>query len=900
MSERAQKKETQKTVKKTATAKKAAPAAKKAPAKKAATTAKAPAKKAATAKTAASAAKAPAKKTTPAKKATTAVKKAAPAKKTAATAKKAAAKTQDRRKITVDPKANIHNITAQELHDMVAFQVKSCSGKSADKGTARDYWLALSRSIVEIMADDWEKTREKYAKVRQAHYLSAEFLVGRSMLNNLVNLGIYEQAVEAMKGFGINLTDLLEEETDAALGNGGLGRLAACFLDSCATLDLPVTGYGILYRYGLFRQTFENGFQREHPDSWMENGYPFVIPRYEDKIRVHFNDFDVWAIPCDMPITGYATHNVNRLRLWKCEPAQEFDFNLFNSQRFDDAVIERNRVNDIFRVLYPNDTSYDGKVLRVRQQYFFVSASLQDIVRNYKAVYGNDFSKFAELNSIQLNDTHPVIGIPELMRILVDENGVKWEDAWEIVRHTFAYTNHTIMAEALEKWDCNIFRFLFPRIFEIVEGINNQQRAQFFEMGMYSELVDRLSILSDGKVQMAWMAIYGSYSVNGVAALHTEILKRDTLKEWYEIYPEKFSNKTNGVTPRRWLRVCDQGLAALITDLLGNEDWVTDLDQLKKLEKYANDKKVMERFLKVKRDNKVALCNYLAKTKGIKVNPDSIFDVQIKRLHEYKRQLLNAIYALNLYDRIKENPKLDMPPVTVFFGAKAAPGYFRAKAIIKFINEIAKMIDNDPDMDGRLKVVFIENYNVSNGEKLFPAADISEQISTAGLEASGTGNMKFMMNGAVTLGTWDGANVEIAQSVGDDNVYIFGCRVEDMEATRAYYNPKWQYENIPGLKKVLDRLVDGTFSDEGTGMFQDLFNGLIYGSNWQPGDTYYVLGDFDDYRKTRDQAYKDYANRMAWAKKCWINICNSGKFSSDRTISEYAKGIWKIKAAKIK
>ncbi|MBR5425458.1 MAG: glycogen/starch/alpha-glucan phosphorylase, partial [Clostridiales bacterium] len=369
---------------------------------------------------------------------------------------------------------------------MVAFQVKSCSGKSADKGTARDYWLALSRSIVEIMADDWEKTREKYAKVRQAHYLSAEFLVGRSMLNNLVNLGIYEQAVEAMKGFGINLTDLLEEETDAALGNGGLGRLAACFLDSCATLDLPVTGYGILYRYGLFRQTFENGFQREHPDSWMENGYPFVIPRYEDKIRVHFNDFDVWAIPCDMPITGYATHNVNRLRLWKCEPAQEFDFNLFNSQRFDDAVIERNRVNDIFRVLYPNDTSYDGKVLRVRQQYFFVSASLQDIVRNYKAVYGNDFSKFAELNSIQLNDTHPVIGIPELMRILVDENGVKWEDAWEIVRHTFAYTNHTIMAEALEKWDCNIFRFLFPRIFEIVEGINNQQRAQFFEMGMYS------------------------------------------------------------------------------------------------------------------------------------------------------------------------------------------------------------------------------------------------------------------------------------------------------------------------------------------------------------------------------------------------------------------------------
>ncbi len=857
MSERAQKKETTKKVAtKASTAK---------------TTAKKPVAKA-------SATKKPAVKTTATK---TTTKKATPAKKPAV------------------PTNNIHNMTAKQIQDMVAFQVKSCSGKSADKGTARDYWLALSRTIVEIMADDWEQAREKYAEVRQAHYFSAEFLVGRSMLNNLVNLGIYEQTVEAMKAFGVNLTDLLEEETDAALGNGGLGRLAACFLDSCATMNLPVTGYGILYRYGLFRQTFENGFQMEHPDSWMENGYPFVIPRYEDKIRVHFNDFDVWAIPCDMPITGYNTHNVNRLRLWKCEPAQEFDFNLFNSQRFDDAVIERNRVNDIFRVLYPNDTSYDGKVLRVRQQYFFVSASLQDIVRKYKAVHGNDFSKFAKLNSIQLNDTHPVIGIPELMRILVDENGVKWEDAWEIVRHTFAYTNHTIMAEALEKWDCNIFRYLFPRIFEIVEGINNQQRAQFFELGMRSELVDRLSILSDGKVQMAWMAIYGSYSVNGVAALHTEILKRDTLKEWYEIYPEKFSNKTNGVTPRRWLRVCDQGLSALITELLGNEEWVTDLDQLKKLEKYAKDKKIMQRFLDIKRDNKVALCTHLEKTKGIKVNPDALFDVQIKRLHEYKRQLLNALYALNLYDRLKEDPNLDMPPVTVFFGAKAAPGYFRAKAIIKFINEIAKLIDSDPDMEGRLKVVFIENYNVSNGEKLFPAADISEQISTAGLEASGTGNMKFMMNGAVTLGTWDGANVEIAQSVGNDNIYIFGCRVEDMEATRAYYNPKWQYENIPGLKKALDRLVDGSFNDEGTGMFQDLFNGLIYGSNWQPGDTYYVLGDFDDYRKTRDQAYKDYQNRIEWAKKCWLNICNCGKFSSDRTIGEYAKEIWKIKPAKI-
>lgn len=790
-------------------------------------------------------------------------------------------------------------ISRDELREMIALQVRACSGKSSDRGTARDYWLALSRSIVEILADDWEKTRDTYDTVRQAHYFSAEFLEGRSMLNNLVNLGIYDEAKEAMADFGINLTDLLEEETDAALGNGGLGRLAACFLDSCATLDLPVTGYGILYRYGLFRQTFENGFQKEHPDSWMEKGYPFVVPRSEEKVKVHYNDFDVWAIPCDMPITGYGTHNVNRLRLWKSEPAQEFDFNLFNSQRFDDAVVERNRVNDIFRVLYPNDTSYDGKVLRVRQQYFFVSASLQDIVRRYKSVHGDDLSEFAKYNAIQLNDTHPVIGIPELMRIFVDENGIRWEDAWEIVKATFAYTNHTVMAEALEKWDISIFRFLFPRIFEIVEGINNQFRAEMFASGKYTELIDQLSPLSNGKVQMAWLAIYGSHSVNGVAALHTEILKKDTLRDWYAIYPEKFSNKTNGVTPRRWLRMCNPELSKLITELLGSDNWVTHLDDLAQLEKYASDDTIMQRFLDIKRQNKETLALHLHTTKNITIDADSVFDVQIKRLHEYKRQLLNALYVLNLYDRIKEDPSIDMPPVTVFFGAKAAPGYFRAKAIIKFINEIARLIDSDPEVRDRLRVVFIENYNVSNGEKLFPAADISEQISTAGLEASGTGNMKFMMNGAVTLGTWDGANVEIAESVGDDNVYIFGCRVEDMEATRGYYNPKWQYENIPGLKKTIDRLVDGSFDDQGTGMFRDLYNGLIVGSNWQPGDVYYVLGDFEDYRKTRDRVYKDYQNRLEWARKCWINICNSGKFSSDRTISEYASGIWEIEKVEI-
>jgi len=792
-----------------------------------------------------------------------------------------------------------NRVTPEVLREKMAGHIRADAGKAADRGTLWDYWSALSHTIVELIADDWETTRDEYNTVRQEHYFSAEFLVGRSMLNNLVNMGIYEQAKEAVGYFGINLTDLLEQEKDPGLGNGGLGRLAACFLDSCATMNLPVTGYGILYRYGLFRQAITNGFQKEIPDSWMESGYPFVVRREEERVKVHYNDIDVWAVPYDMPITGYGTSNVNRLRLWKPEPAQEFDFNLFNSQRFDDAVMERNRVNDIWRVLYPNDTSYDGKVLRVRQQYFFVSASLQDIVGRYKAVHGEDMADFAKFNSIQLNDTHPVIGIPELMRILVDENGVEWTAAWEIVRATYAYTNHTVMAEALEKWDIGIFQFLFPRIYQIIDGINMQFRNEMFALKCKTDYVDQLSPLGDGKVRMAWLAIYGSRSVNGVAALHTEILKKDTLKEWYELWPEKFSNKTNGVTPRRWLRTCNPELSGLITELLGSEGWVTDLEQLSGLAKYTADDSVMNRFLDIKRDSKQRLADHIYEKEGIILDADSVFDVQIKRLHEYKRQLLNALYVLNLYDRIKADPALAFPPVTVLFGAKAAPGYFRAKAIIKFINEIARLVNDDKDIKGRIKVVFVENYNVSNGERMFPAADISEQISTAGLEASGTGNMKFMMNGAVTLGTCDGANVEIAEAVSDENIYIFGCHVEDLDSTKKFYNPLWHYENIPGLKKAMNRLTDGTLDDGGTGMFKDLFNGLVYGSNWQPADTFFVLGDFVDYRATRDRVYMDYTDRLAWARKCWINICQSGRFSSDRTIQDYADGIWKIKPVKI-
>ena len=791
------------------------------------------------------------------------------------------------------------DITAEQIKNKMAEFVRADSGKSADRGTLWDYWSALSRAVVDLLADDWEKTRDTYDVVRQEHYFSAEFLVGRSMLNNLVNLGIYEKAQEAVAAYGVNLTDVLEQESDPGLGNGGLGRLAACFLDSCATMNLPVTGYGILYRYGLFRQQLAGGFQKEVPDSWMESGYPFVVRREDERVKVHYNDFDVWAVPYDMPITGYGTRNVNRLRLWKPEPAQEFDFNLFNSQRFDDAVIERNRVNDIWRVLYPNDTSYDGKVLRVRQQYFFVSASLQDIVRRYKIAHGTDMSHFAEFNSVQINDTHPAIGIPELMRILVDENGVEWTDAWKIVTSVFAYTNHTVMAEALEKWDAGIFQYLFPRIFQIIDGINIQFRNELLAQKLPLSLIDELSPMMDGRVRMAYLSIYGSRAVNGVAELHTEILKRDTLKEWYRLWPEKFSNKTNGVTPRRWLRSCNPELSALITELLGSDAWVTDLDRLSELTPYAKDDRVMERFLAIKRGSKQRLAEYIFAKEGVEIDAESVFDIQIKRLHEYKRQLLNILYVLDLYHRIKADPTISLPPVTVIFGAKAAPGYFRAKAIIKFITETARIINTDPDIDGRIKVVFIENYNVSNGERMFPAADISEQISTAGLEASGTGNMKFMMNGAVTLGTCDGANVEIAEAVSDDNIYIFGCRVENMESTRAYYNPRWHYENIPGLKRVLDHLIDGSMDDGGTGMFRDLYNGLITGSNWQPADVFFVLGDFDDYRKVRDLVYHDYTDRLSWARKCWLNVANSGRFSSDRTISDYANEIWKITPSKI-
>jgi len=758
-------------------------------------------------------------------------------------------------------------------------------------------WQGLSAAIIDRIADRWHATERTYAVGRMEHYFSAEFLMGRALLNNLSNLGMVDEAREALAALGKDLSVVLEEEPDAALGNGGLGRLAACFLDSCATLDLPVAGYGILYRYGLFKQLFDNGFQTEHPDPWMEEGYPFVIRREEEQRIVRYADLTVRAIPYDMPITGYGTQNVNTLRLWKAEPMEEFDYDAFNSQRFTDAIVDRERTMDISRVLYPNDTTFEGKVLRVRQQYFFCSASLQAIVDNYVAEHGSDLRGFAQFNAIQLNDTHPVLAIPELMRILMDDHGLGWEDAWDVVSRTFAYTNHTVLAEALETWDIHIFDRLFPRISEIVREIDRRFRLDMSERGVDGATIDYMAPVSGNTVRMAWIACYASYSINGVAALHTEIIKRETLKEWYAIWPERFNNKTNGVTPRRWLKQCNPRLATLLDEVTGSDRWVTDLDALSEYTGAGNSE-LYARLAQIKHANKVDFAAWIKDREGVEIDPDAIYDVQIKRLHEYKRQLLNAFYVLDLYFRIKDNPALDVPKRVFIFGAKAAPGYIRAKAIIKLINTIADLVNNDPDINGRIKVVFVHNYNVSPAEHIIPAADISEQISMAGKEASGTSNMKFMMNGALTLGTLDGANVEILEAVGEENAYIFGATDDELPELRRHYDPRWHYENVPGLKRVIDALTDGTLDDSNSGWFHDLRWSLLE-SGYEPADVYYVLGDFASYRETKDRMAQDYRDQEAWSRKAWINITRSGRFSSDRTISDYAREVWHINAEPI-
>ncbi|WP_144790333.1 glycogen/starch/alpha-glucan phosphorylase [Corynebacterium singulare] len=781
-----------------------------------------------------------------------------------------------------------------EFQTTVPGHVRAAAGVTPPTATNRKFWSGLSSAVMEQIADNWEATRSAYAAARQQHYFSAEFLQGRALLNNLTNVGLVDEARAASKAAGHELADVLEAEHDAALGNGGLGRLAACFLDSAVTQDYPVTGYGLLYRYGLFRQSFENGYQREEPDAWMENGYDFIIRRASEQRRIHFDDMDVRAIPYDMPITGYGTDNVGTLRLWKSEPINEFDYDAFNSQRFTEAIVERERVMDICRVLYPNDTTYEGKVLRVRQQYFFVSASLQQMIDNYIEHHGEDLTGFAKFNCIQLNDTHPVLAIPELLRLLLDEHGMGWDEAWKVVTETFAYTNHTVLAEALESWEVSIFQKLFWRIWELVEEIDRRFRLDMAERGLDQGRIDYMAPVSNGHVHMAWIACYAAYSINGVAALHTEIIKADTLSEWHELWPEKFNNKTNGVTPRRWLRMCNPRLANLLTEQAGSDAWVTDLTELAKLAPLAEDEKVLRQLINVKRANKQDFAAWIEDHQGSTVDPDSIFDVQIKRLHEYKRQLMNALYILDLYFRIKIDGET-VPKRTFIFGAKAAPGYVRAKAIIKLINTIGDLVNNDPATKDILNVVFVENYNVSPAEHIIPAADVSEQISVAGKEASGTSNMKFMMNGALTLGTMDGANVEIVEAVGEENAYIFGARNEDIPQLRAEYNPGELYNSVPGLSRVLDALIDGTLGPENNGMFGDLRSSLLDGFGEHAQDTYYVLGDFADYRETRDRMAADYdADEMAWAQKAWLNICYSGRFSSDRTIADYANEVWKL------
>ena len=730
---------------------------------------------------------------------------------------------------------------------------------------------------------------------RSAAYLSMEFLMGRAVYNNILCLGLHDYAEELLNGAGGSLTGF-EEIEDAALGNGGLGRLAACFLDSAATMKLPLKGYGIRYKYGLFRQTIEDGFQREYADDWTKFGDPWSIRVEDDAVTVHYSTGDVNAVPYDMPIFGYKNDFAGTLRLWQAEPLGEFDFAAFNRGEYLSASKGQIEAENISCTLYPNDDTKEGKLLRLKQEYFFSAASMADLVRKHLAA-GRKLDTFAEFNTVQLNDTHPVIAIPELIRIFVKENGMPFAQAFEIAKKTFNYTNHPIMAEALEKWDSGIVEELLPEVYAIILRINEEFISDMYRRAMPRAKIEQMQPVSNGTVHMAKMAIYCSSYVNGVAKIHTEILKKDALPEWYELYPERFQNKTNGITPRRWLALCNPGLSSLITELLGSEAWVTDLTKLKDLRKYADDRATLDRFAKIKHTNKAHLAAYIKEHEGIEIDPDSMFDIQIKRLHEYKRQLMNAFSILYIYFGIKDGSiaAQNLAPTTFIFGAKSAPGYARAKAIIKYINEIGNLVSSDPDTKDLLKVVFVKNYRVSYAELLAPAADDSEQISTAGTEASGTGNMKFMLNGTMTLGTYDGANVEICEEAGEENNYIFGARVEDLAQRMPTYDPRKLYSENTRIARVLNTLIDGTFSDGGSGAFRELYYSLLDGASWHRADHYYLLGDLENYVQAKLKANSDFKfNHDEFIKKCWINMSAAGKFSSDRTIADYAKEIWKI------
>ncbi|MDO5717418.1 MAG: glycogen/starch/alpha-glucan phosphorylase [Tissierellia bacterium] len=787
-------------------------------------------------------------------------------------------------------------IDINELRSLFEFTLKVKFGKTIESSRKEERYNALATAIMAMISDKWHSTTEKFEKKRKAYYFSAEFLVGRALGNNILNLGIEEKVKKLLEDMDIELNELEELEEDAALGNGGLGRLAACFMESAATMNIPLDGYGVRYSEGLFKQSFVDGFQHEDGDSWIKHGYPWSIRMESDAQVIHFKNQTVLAVPYDMPVIGYKNGVINTLRLWQSEAIGGFDFAKFNNFEYDESVREQSRAEDITRVLYPNDIQRAGKVLRLKQQYFFVSASLKDIIKKYKNNFPEDieFKNFSKYHAIQLNDTHPVIGIPELMRLLLDHEHMKWEDSWKIVNEVFSFTNHTILQEAMEVWTIDIMDEISPRIVEVIREIDRKFIASLKDKNYWQDKIDGLRIIRGNNIHMASLALTAANKVNGVAELHTNILKTDTLKQWNELYPEKFINMTNGVTPRRWMAYSNPKLTELISELLGTDEWITNLDMLKNLEKYKDDEEVLKKINDIKYENKVELAKYIKEAEGITIDPNTIFDVQVKRLHEYKRQLLNALHIVDLYFRLKENPDLDIMPRTFIFGAKAAPGYFRAKAIIKYINEIGRVINLDDRVNKKIKVVFVQNFRVSYGEKIYPAADVSEQISTAGKEASGTGNMKFMMNATPTLGTYDGANVEIVKEAGFENNFIFGARVEELAEIANSYNPIEFYANDYDIKRAVDSLISGEFNDNGSYMFLNIYNSLVQRDFPERLDQYYILKDFEAYKKAQEEIDKEYRDRMGWAKKCFMNLVNSGKFSSDRTIRQYAEDIWKV------
>ena len=796
--------------------------------------------------------------------------------------------------------------------------VKQLFRKTVDEASQQELYQAVSYVVKDAIIDDWIATQKQYEKddPKIVYYMSMEFLLGRALGNNLINMTAYKEVKEALEEMGLNLNELEDQEPDPALGNGGLGRLAACFLDSLASLGYAAYGCGIRYRYGMFKQKIKDGYQEEKPDNWLKNGNPFELRRPEyakevrfgGNIRVEYDDKtgdirfkqenyeSVLAVPYDYPIVGYDNHIVNTLRIWDAEPIVDFQLDSFDRGDYHKAVEQQNLAKTIVEVLYPNDNHYAGKELRLKQQYFFVSASLQAALEKYKKNH-DDIHKLPEKMTIQMNDTHPTVAVAELMRLLLDEEGLGWDEAWEITTKTCAYTNHTIMAEALEKWPIDLFSRLLPRVYQIIQEIDRRFVAKIREMYPGNEeKVAKMQILRDGQVKMAHLAIVAGYSVNGVARLHTEILKKQELRDFYEMMPQKFNNKTNGITQRRFLMHGNPLLADWVTDKLGTKDWITDLSLMSGLKKWVDDEEALKEFMSIKYENKVRLAKYIKEHNGIEVDSRSIFDVQVKRLHEYKRQFLNILHVMYLYNEIKEHPEISFYPRTFIFGAKASAGYIRAKQIIKLINSVADVVNNDRSINGKLKVVFIEDYRVSNAEIIFAAADVSEQISTASKEASGTGNMKFMLNGAPTLGTMDGANVEIVEEVGAENAFIFGLSSDEVinYENNGGYNPMDIYNSDADIRRVVNQLVDGTYSQGDKEMYRDLYNSLLTAQGGSKADTYFILKDFRSYADTQKKVEEAYRDKDRWAKMALLNTASCGKFSSDRTIQEYVDDIWHL------